>query len=151
MDETLGTLLLCAFILYWVFVRDPVAPEDRKLDKDTRTYLCLAATILAVWSGFKLHASGGKGLTSFGSALTSNPAQVGGELAGQAVDPTSGEAIAPQKASVIPRNVDTTKISMAGPHVLDGKSSSFWKSNTTNDAVSSRISKQTNISASADS
>ena len=151
MDESLGTLILCAFILYWVFIRDPVAPEDRKLDKDTRTYLCIAAAILAIWSGFKLHSTKGAGITSFGTMIRGTPGQVGGDLNGVPVDPNTGEAMIPQKASVIPRNVDTTKISMAGPHVLDGKSSSFWKSNTTSDAVASRISKQTDISAAADS
>tara|TARA_B100001094_G_scaffold228528_1_gene223095 strand:- start:1003 stop:1455 length:453 start_codon:yes stop_codon:yes gene_type:complete len=148
MDETLGTLILCAFILYWVFIRDPVAPEDRKLDKDTRTYLCLAAAILAIWSGFKLHASGGKGLTSFGSILTS-PEVPSAENVVLGPDGIPVQAVIQQKASVIPRNVDTIKISSFGPHVLEGKNSDFWKSNTTNDAVSSRISKQTDITASA--
>ena len=135
MDETLGTLVICLFLLYWIFVKDPASPPDKKLDSNTKTYMSILATVLGVWSCYKLYLSKGNGGLSYNFGLLKTD---------QSVASPSLEPNAPNM-NQFGKNIDTVPISnnSGAPRVLNNRS--FWSSGTTNEIGSP----QTEITASA--
>jgi len=68
MDESLGTLLLCLFLLYWIFIKDPSSPPEKQLDKTSKTGISIFTAVLALWTTYKLYLAKNNGglKTNFG-------------------------------------------------------------------------------------
>ena len=124
MDDTIYGCIACFFLLYWLYVKDPEAPEDTKLDEQTRNNILLFTMLVGSYTIYKMYVTNCEGWTEFGRILTpsadthesSAEGGLGGVSVKKTVDIPSG--------SVRVGNVSGM------PHVLEGKN--FFSSATTN-------------------
>ena len=139
MDESLGTLLLCLFLLYWIFVKDPSSPPEKQLDKTSKTGISIFTAVLAVWTTYKLYLAKNNGglKTNFGLFKEGT---LGGSGASLSLNAQEGSM--PEQP-----NLDTVAVNstFGAPRVLNNRG--FWSSGTTNTTPVST--NQTEITANA--
>jgi len=140
MDESLGTLLLCLFLLYWIFIKDPSSPPEKQLDKTSKTGISIFTAVLAVWTTYKLYLAKNNGglKTNFGLFKEGTLGDRGASLPLNAQEGTAtGQS----------PNLDTVAVNstFGAPRVLNNRG--FWSSGTTStNPVSAN---QTEITANA--
>ena len=127
MDDTIFGFLSCFFLLYWIFVKDPVTTEDTRLDENTRTNLLLLTAVIAVYTCHKCYTTNGEGLQEFGQILFPAAKPEGGFAEGA----TAMGAV--KKGPTIPPGTVPVLNAEGAPHVLEGKS--FFSSATTNNTI----------------
>mgnify|MGYP001214942651 CR=1 FL=1 len=141
MDESLGTLLLCLFLLYWIFIKDPSSPPEKQLDKTSKTGISIFTAVLAVWTTYKLYLAKNNGglKTNFGLFKEGTLGDRGASLPLNAQEGTAtGQSL---------NFADTVAVNstFGAPRVLNNRG--FWSSGTTStNPVSAN---QTEITANA--
>lgn len=129
MDETPFGFGIFAFILYWVFIKDPASPEERRLDEQTRTNLLLFSGIVIVYTLHKIYNTGGEGLQDFSSMWSRSSDKE--ELLENAL----GDTVKPIKKELkIPSGTISVENAIGAPHVLEGRN--FFSSATTTTEIS---------------
>ena len=63
MDETPFGFGIFLFILYWIFVKDPQTPDDKRLDEQTRSNLLMFSGLALLYTLNKTYITGGEGLS----------------------------------------------------------------------------------------
>lgn len=139
MDESLGTLLLCLFLLYWIFIKDPSSPPEKQLDKTSKTGISIFTAVLAVWTTYKLYLAKNNGGLKTNFGLFKEHSHNGG--ASLPLNAQEGTATGQSP------NLDTVAVNsnFGAPRVLNNRG--FWSSGTTStNPVSAN---QTEITANA--
>tara|TARA_B100000902_G_scaffold210059_1_gene199874 strand:- start:216 stop:644 length:429 start_codon:yes stop_codon:yes gene_type:complete len=140
MDESLGTLLLCLFLLYWIFVKDPSSPPEKQLDKTSKTGISIFTAVLAAWTTYKIYIAKNNGGLKTNFGLFKEQLHNGGAIP---TINTQGGSMPDQS----PNLVDTVPVNsnFGAPRVLNNRG--FWSSGTTNTTPVST--NQTEITANA--
>tara|TARA_X000001036_G_scaffold406491_1_gene415237 strand:+ start:369 stop:755 length:387 start_codon:yes stop_codon:yes gene_type:complete len=125
MDETPMAIVVIAFIVYWLYFKDPEQTEDKKLDEDTKQKLTIFALIASVWTARKIQQTDGESLKELTTIFDKKetPAENDNEFG--------------NSPPVIKREIPsgTVRVRPDGPHVMEGKS--FFSSETTNNSKAS--------------
>ena len=129
MDDTIFGFLSCFFLLYWIYIKDPVTTEDTKLDENTRTNLILLTAVIAIYTCHKTYTTNGEGIQEFGRILFPSPQN--GEAATEAFNDSAVGTI--KKGPNIPSGTVPVSYADGAPHVLEGKG--FFSSATTNNTI----------------
>jgi len=133
MDETPFGFAIFAFILYWIFIKDPESPDDRKLDEQTRNNLLLFSGVVIVYTLHKSYNTGAEGIQEFTSFLMPNSSDNKEEILENAI----GSDVKPnvKKEIKIPSGTISIENAIGAPHVLEGRK--FFSSATTTTEITS--------------
>jgi len=126
MDDTIYGVIACCFLIYWIYVKDPVSSEDTKLDENTRSNLIMATCAIGAYTLYKVYVTKGEGILSFGKMIApSSDSQ-------ETITETSanGTTTVIKKQPNIPSGTVAVDNVIGTPHVLEGRN--FFSSQTTN-------------------
>ena len=129
MDETPFGFAIFCFILYWIFIKDPDTPDDKRLDEQTRNNLLLFSGVVIVYTLHKTYSTGGEGIQKFTSFIY--PSADKEEIIENAI----GDLKPSKKEIKIPSGTISVENAIGAPHVLEGRN--FFSSATTTTEITS--------------
>ena len=132
MDETPFGFAIFAFILYWIFIKDPESPDDRRLDEQTRNNLLLFSGVVIMFTLHKSYSTGAEGIQEFTSFFTQNSADKE-EILENAIGNEVKSHV--KKELKIPSGTISIENAIGAPHVLEGRK--FFSSATTTTEITS--------------